>query len=86
MTKLKEDLYKETNNLENILDEFRNIYKPRDIGTFLLDIEQVNSLLFLFFFQVKFIFFFTLEQKLQIIFFLQSFHEKRQGKINIATI
>ena len=45
MTKLKEDLFKETNNLENILDEFRNIYKPRDIGTFLLDIEQVNSFL-----------------------------------------
>ena len=43
MNKLKDDLYKETNNLENILDEFRNIFKPREIGSFLLDIEQVNN-------------------------------------------
>lgn len=38
---MKDDLLKETNNLENILDEFRNIYKPRDIGSFLLDVEKV---------------------------------------------
>jgi len=43
LTKLKDDLFKETNNLENILDEFRNIYSPRDIGSFLLEIEQVLS-------------------------------------------
>jgi hypothetical protein len=42
MSKMKEDLFKETNNLENILDEFRNVFKPRDIGSFLLDVEQVG--------------------------------------------
>lgn len=41
MNKMKEELFKETNNLENNLDEFRNIFKPKQIGSFLLDIELV---------------------------------------------
>lgn len=53
MNKLKEELFKETNNLENILDEFRNVYKPRDIANFLLDIEQV--IFFPNYFKIKYL-------------------------------
>ena len=41
LEEIKENIEKETFNLENGLDDLRNIITPKQIGKFLLEVEKV---------------------------------------------
>ena len=44
LDEIKENIEKETFNLENGLDDLRNIITPKQIGKFLLEVEKVSKL------------------------------------------